>query len=103
MESRMGGMSAKCKGSKEQIPRESPYGQELTVAIAVQRTPLNRRLECPSCMRTKVKAAVRSAPARNWATPRLDETDLYSPARDDAEQITATDISANFMWERDME
>jgi hypothetical protein len=43
-------------------------------------------------MRTKVKTAVRSAPARNWATPRLDKTDHYSPARDDAEQITATDI-----------
>ena len=82
---------AKCKGSKEKLP----YGQELTVAIAVQRTPLNKRLECPSCMRTKVKTAVQSAPAWNWATPRLEETDLQSPARDDAEQITATNIMVN--------
>jgi hypothetical protein len=36
MESTMGGMSAKCKESKEKNPRESPYGRELTVAIAVQ-------------------------------------------------------------------
>jgi hypothetical protein len=90
MESRMGGMSAKCKESKEKNPWKSQYGEELTVAIAVQRTLLNKRLECPSCMRTKVKTAVRSAPTRNWATPRLDETDLYLPARDDAERITAT-------------
>ena len=106
MESRMGGMSAKCKESKEKNPRESQYGEELTVAIAVQRTPLNKRLECPSCMRTKVKTAVQSAPTRNWATPRLDKTDLYSPARDDAERITATDtkeISANCLPERDVE
>jgi hypothetical protein len=46
-------------------------------------------------MRTKVKTAVQSAPARNWATPRLEETDLQSQARDDAEQITATDIMVN--------
>ena len=91
MESRMGGMSAKCKESKEKNPWESQYGEELTVAIAVQRKPLNKWLEYPFCMRTKVKTAVRGAPARNWATPRLHETDLYS-ARDDAERITATDI-----------
>jgi hypothetical protein len=69
--------------------QNSLYGR---VVIAVQGTPLDKRLECPSCMRTKVKTAVQSAPARNWATLRLDETDLYSPARDDAERITATDI-----------
>ena len=72
--------------------QNSLYGR---VVIAVQGTPLDKRLECPSCMRTKVKTAVWSAPARNWATPRLDETDLYSPARDDAERITATDIMVN--------
>jgi hypothetical protein len=92
MESRMGGMSAKCKESKEKNPRESQYVRKLTVAVAVQRTLLNKRLECPSCMRTKVKTAVLSSPARNWATPRLDETDLYSQARDDAKRITATYI-----------
>jgi hypothetical protein len=64
MESRMGGMSAKCKGSKEKIPLELPYGREMTVAIAVQRTPLNKRLECPFCMRMEVKTAAQSAPAR---------------------------------------
>jgi hypothetical protein len=46
-------------------------------------------------MRTKVKTAVQSAPAWNWATPRLEETDLQSPARDDAEQITETNIMVN--------
>jgi hypothetical protein len=46
-------------------------------------------------MRTKLKTAVRSSPAGNWATPRLDETNLYSQARDDAKGITATDIMAN--------
>ncbi len=46
-------------------------------------------------MRTKVKTAVRSAPARNWPTSRLDETDLYSPASDDAQRIIATDIMVN--------
>jgi hypothetical protein len=91
----MGGMSANCKGLKEKIPWESQYGRELAVAIAVQRTPLNKTLECPSCMRTKVKTAVRSAPERNWAMQRLDETKLYSPARDDAERINATDIMVN--------
>jgi hypothetical protein len=88
-ESRMGSIFA------VRYLQKSPYGR---VAIAVQRrTPLNKRLECPSCMRTKVKTAVQSAPARNWATPRLDETDLYSPARDsdDAERITVTDTMVN--------
>jgi hypothetical protein len=84
-------MSAKCKESKEKIPRESQYGRKLTVVIAVQRTPLNKRLERPSCMRKKVKTAV-PIPARNWATQSLDETNLHLPARDDAERITATDI-----------
>ncbi len=73
------------------------------MAIAVQRKPLNKWLEYPFCMRTKVKIAVRSAPERNWATQRLDETDLYSLARDDAKRITATDImekQANSMLER---
>jgi hypothetical protein len=96
MESRMGGMNQ--KELKEKNPLESPYGQKLTVAIAVQRTLLNKtykRLECLSCMRTKVKTAVRSAPARNWAKPRLDETYLYSPARDDAKLINVTDIMVN--------
>ena len=92
MESRMGGMSAKCKESKEKNPWESQYGEELTVAITVQRMPLKKRLIFPSCVRTKVKRAVRSAPARNWVTQRLDETDLCSPARDDAKRITVTDI-----------
>jgi hypothetical protein len=75
-------MSAQCKGSKEKNP----------VAIAVRRTPLNKTLVYPSRTRTKVKTAVRSASARNWATQRLDETDFFSPARDDAGRITATDI-----------
>ncbi len=95
MESRMGIMSAKCKGSKEKITQESPYGRELTVAIAVRWTPLNKTLVCPSYMRTKVKTVVWSAAALNWATQRLDETDLCSPARDVAERITATDIIVN--------
>jgi hypothetical protein len=57
------------------------------VAIAVWWMPLNKRLECPSCMRTKVKTAVKSAPERNYATQRLDDTDLYlRQARDDAEK-----------------
>jgi hypothetical protein len=85
-ESRMGSIFA------GRYLQNSPYGR---VAIAVQRMPLNKRLECPSCMRMKVKTAVRSAPERNWATPRLDSTDLYSPARDDAERITATDTMMN--------
>jgi hypothetical protein len=85
-------MSAKCKGSKEKKPCESPYGQELTVGIAVRRTQLNKKLICPSCMRRKVIIAVWSAPALNWATQRLDETDLCLPARDDAKSIAATDI-----------
>jgi hypothetical protein len=80
MESRMGGMSVKCKESKEKNPLESLYGRELTVAITVQKTLLKKSLECPSCMRTKVKTAVRRAPARNWAAPRLDETYLYLQA-----------------------
>jgi hypothetical protein len=33
---------------------------------------------------------------RNWATQRLDETDLCSPERDDAERITATGIMVKF-------
>ena len=60
MESRMGGMSAKCKGLEEKIPWESQYGRELTVAIAVWRTQLNKTLVYPSCMRMKVKTAERS-------------------------------------------
>jgi hypothetical protein len=74
-ESRMGSIFA------GRYLQKTPYGQ---MAIAVQRTPLNKRLECPFCMRMKVKTAAQSASARNWAAPRLDETDLYSPARDDA-------------------
>jgi hypothetical protein len=30
-----------------------------------------------------------------WVTPRLDETNLYWQATDDAERITATDIMVN--------
>ncbi len=95
MESRMGGIIAKCKESKEKNPGESQYRRELTVATAVQRTLQNKTLECLSCMRRKVKTVVLSSPAQNWATPRLDETYLYSPARDDAERITVTDIMVN--------
>jgi uncharacterized protein (DUF3084 family) len=99
MESRMGIVSAKCKGSKEKITQESPCGRELTVAIVVRWTQLNKALVCPSYIRTKVKTVVRSAAALNWATQRLDETDLStvlcSPVRDVAERITATDIMVN--------
>jgi hypothetical protein len=44
-------MRAKCKGSKEKIPRESPYGRELKVEITVRWTPLNKTLVCPFCIR----------------------------------------------------
>jgi hypothetical protein len=48
-------------------------------------------------MRTKIKTAVRTQKCSCTelgfsATQRLDETDLCSPARDDAERIPATDI-----------
>jgi hypothetical protein len=96
MEGRMGVMTHECKGLTEKIPSESQYhGRELTVAIAVWKMQLNKTLVCPSCMRTKVKTAVRSTPALNWATQRLDKTDLCSPARDDAEWITVTGIMVN--------
>jgi hypothetical protein len=56
---------------------DSQYGRELTVAIVVRRTPLNKTLVYPSCMRTKVKTAIQSSPARNWAMQTLDETYLF--------------------------
>jgi hypothetical protein len=48
--------------------------------------------QCPSCMRTKVTTGFWRAPELNWATQRLNESDLCLPARDDAKRITATDI-----------
>jgi hypothetical protein len=96
----LGQVFAKCKGSKEKNLRESPYVLKQTVAnlaIAVRRTPLNQTLLCPSCTRTKAKRADQSAPARNWATQKLDETYLFWAARDGAERITATGIMMNII------
>ncbi len=54
-----------------------PDRREPKVAIAVQRTPLDKTLLYLSCERMKLKTAVRSTPARNRAAQRMDGTDLF--------------------------
>jgi hypothetical protein len=80
----MGVMSAKCKGSKEKtspgIAAGNSRASNARKSVLHENEGPNSGQEC--------------SPGRNWATQRLDETDLFSPAKDDAEQITVTDILA---------
>jgi hypothetical protein len=62
------------------------------MAIAVRRMSLDKTLVYLSCARTKLKTAVRNTLVRNRATQTIDETDPFSPASDNTEQITATGI-----------